>query len=334
MKPRLSVLLPYRDVEATIDEAIFGVLQEQRVPLELIAIDDGSRDGSSARVAAWAARDARVISIRGDGAGITRALSRGLEVAQGEWIGRMDGDDISLPGRFAAQVERLMREPRLGALGGLVTAFPEHVIGEGLVRYLDWQNGLRTPEEHARDLFVESPLCHPSVCIRRDALEKAGGYRDVPWAEDYDLWMRLDVAGFAIAKVDFNVLRWRHREGRLTFSDARYSLERYRELKAHFLAPRLHRCERTLVCWGAGPTGRRFVRALEREDVRVARFIDIDPRKIGRIARGAPITSAESLDNARDFVIVAVGSHAARALIREDLVRRGFIEREGFVCIA
>ncbi len=366
MEPRLSVLLPYRDVEGTIDEAIASVLAEREMPLELIAIDDGSTDGSAALVGAWARRDARVVAIAGEGAGIARALGRGLEVARAPWIGRMDGDDVSLSGRFAAQLDALASDPTIAVVGGLVDAFPESAVQDGMRRYLEWQNGLLTAAEHARDLFVEAPLCHPSVCIRRDALEQVGGFRDLHWPEDYDLWMRLDAAGWGLAKIDTPVLRWRHREGRLTFSDERYSLERQRALKAAFLAPRIReiggarigsptpapsahapgalpcgtsgastpaeRGGRSLACWGAGPSGRRLARALEREGVRFDRFVDIDPRKIGRIARGAPIVGMDAIDVARDFVVVAVGSAVARGLIRAELERRGFVERADFVC--
>lgn len=334
--PTVSILLPYRDVEATIDEAIASVLAERDVALELVAIDDASRDGSAARVRAWAARDPRVVMVRGEGRGIARALMRGLEVARAPWIARMDGDDVSLPGRLGAQIERLAREPRVAAIGGRVEVFPEGEAGDGMRRYVAWMNGLITPEAHARDLFVEAPLCHPSVCLRREALEAVGGWRDVDWPEDYDLWLRLDAAGWALAKVERDVLRWRVRAGRLTFSDPRYALERHRALKARFLAPRLaeRAAGRALACWGAGPTGRRLARALEREGVRFARFVDIDPRKIGRTARGAPIVGTAAIDPGRELVVVAVGAAGARALIRSELEARGFVETCDFVCSA
>lgn len=336
MEPRLSVLLPYRDVASTLDEAIASVLAEREVPLELVAIDDGSRDGGAATVAAWAARDRRVVPVAGAGEGIARALARGLAAARGTFVARMDGDDVSLPGRFGAQLDALSRAPRVAAVGGRVRAFPDDAVQDGMRRYVAWMNALVTPGEHARDVFVEAPLCHPSVTMRRDALDRAGGYRDVDWPEDYDLWLRFDAAGWELAKVDQEVLCWRQRPGSLTFSDPRYSLERHRALKARFLAPRLGALARgrALACWGAGPTGRRLARALEQEGVRFDRFVDIDPRKIGRIARGVAIVAPEALDPAREIVVVAVGAAGARSLIRDALRGRGWVEGEDFVCAA
>ena len=75
-------------------------------------------------------------------------------------------------------------------------------------------------------------------------------------------------------------------------------------------------------------------RAIEIEGARFARWIDIDPRKIGRIARGAPIQGPDVLAPGRDFVVVTVGSMRARELVRADLVRRGFVEQHDFVCAA
>lgn len=330
----VSVLLPCRDVEATLDEAIASVLADGLGGLEVIAIDDGSRDGTAARLAQWARRDPCVRVDRTEGVGIARALARAHELASApEWIARIDGDDISLPGRFAAQIAALERDRSLGAIGTRIEAFPPAAIEDGMRRYVAWQNALTSADDHARDLFVEAPLCHPSVMLRRSALEAAGGYREVDWPEDYDLWMRLDAAGWGLAKVDRVGLRWRHRAGRLTFTDRRYDLEAHRALKARYLAPRLP-TDRARVVWGAGPTGRRLARAIEREGVRIDRWIDIDPEKIGRMARGAAITLPESLARDRDFVIVALGSADARARVRADLDARGFVERRDFVCAA
>src|SRR3974377_2223128 len=111
---------------------------------------------------------------------------RALPRARPPFIARMDGDDVPLPGRLGAQLDAMDRNPRLGALGTLVEGFPHSAIGEGLRLYIAWQNAVVSPEDHAREIYVEAPLCHPSVMLRREALDRVGGYREVTWAEDYD----------------------------------------------------------------------------------------------------------------------------------------------------
>lgn len=336
MSPRISVVLPFRDAAATLDEALESVLGQEDADLELLCVDDGSRDEGATLVARRAGGDARVRLVHCEGRGLVAALNTGLRHARGALIARMDADDLCLPGRFAAQVEALEQTPSLGLVATRVeaTGVAGEPVGEGLLRYVAWQNSLVTPQEHARELFVEAPLCHPSVMMRRDVLLAVHGYREVPWPEDYDLWLRLWAAGIAMAKVPRVLLSWRHRPGRATFGDARYAPMRFYDVKAEFLAPLLHRWARPVWIWGAGPTGKRLGRALERHGVRAEAFVDIDPRKLGGIARGAPIVPSSGIVPGRVSVVAAVGSAGARAIIREALLSLGMGEGKDFVCAA
>jgi glycosyltransferase involved in cell wall biosynthesis len=328
--PRVSVLLPYRDAAPTLGAAIESLLGEA-LPFELIAADDGSRDDGPALVRALASRHRCIVPIATGGLGIPGALNLALAHARAPFVARMDADDLSLPQRLSRSLALLERDPRLAAVGTRVEAFADGELGEGMRRYVAWMNTLLTPEEHARDLFVESPLCHPSVMMRRSALEAVGGYHDPPWAEDYDLWLRLDAAGFSLAKVPETLLRWRHSAGRATLRDPRYLLARFDEAKAHYLAPRLRRLGRPVAVWGAGKTGKRIGRALAREGVSPTLYLDIDPRKIGRTAQGALIRPPESLERGRFTVVVAVGAQGARDIVRGRLRGRGFLEGEEYI---
>jgi glycosyltransferase involved in cell wall biosynthesis len=329
--PLVSVLLPYRNNAPTIEEALRSVLAERAVDLEVLAIDDGSTDPGPAIVADIARADPRVVPVATSGVGIAAALAWGAARCRGEFVARMDGDDISLPGRIEAAVALLESNPSLGLAATQVEGFPESAVGEGLRRYIDWQNSLVTPADHRRELFVESPVCHPAVVMRRAALVRAGGFADVRWAEDYDLWLRIDAAGFGLAKVPRVLFRWRHREGRLTFSDGRYALPRFDEAKARYLAPKLLARGRPVTVWGAGKTGKRIARALEAHGVRASSFIDIDPRKIGGTARGARVSSPETLARGEATVVCAVGARGARDLIRAHLCSRGFVEGDDYL---
>ncbi len=325
----ISVALPFRDAAETVGAALRSVLAEPEVG-EVIAVDDGSLDAGAAIVSAIAASDRRVRVVRGPARGIVGALDAALSRCAGAYVARMDADDVSLPGRIRAAVEVLDRDASLGAVGTRVT-----VVGAagGMAAYAAWQNGLITPDDHERELFVEAPLCHPSVVLRRAALDAVGAYRDTAWPEDWDLWLRLDAAGWGMAKVDEALFRWQHREGRLTFTHARYTWERLMDARAAYLPARLARVTagRALAVWGAGPTGKALARALEGRGVRAARFVDIDPRKIGRTARGAPIVAADALDRTRDFCVVAVGARGARGLVRAHLAAHGWREGTDFI---
>ncbi|MCA9574753.1 MAG: glycosyltransferase [Myxococcales bacterium] len=333
--PRVSVVMPARNAEATLGLALESVLASQDVSLELLVVDDGSRDATRALAEGAMSRDARVRVVRGAGAGIAQALNLGVALARAELIARMDADDWCHPERLAAQVARFAADPseRLGALGTRVGVFGA-APSAGFMRFVGWQNSLVTAVEHARDLFVDAPLCHPSVMLRRSTLLAVGGYDEGDVAEDYELFLRMDRAGYTLEKLPRELLRWRRHEGQTTFTDPRFSVPSMRALKARYLAPALAASERKLVVWGAGRDGRRFARALQPFGLAPRAFVDIDPKKLGRIAQGAPIVRPEQLRPETDVVVASVGVEGARELIRDHLLGIGMVEGEGFFCVA
>ncbi|MBX3250380.1 MAG: glycosyltransferase [Myxococcales bacterium] len=331
----VSVLLPYRDAAPTLADAVASALADLGPDDELLAVDDASSDEGPAMIASLARRDGRVRALQAEGRGLVAALETARRRARSPLLARMDADDLTLPGRFGAQRAALEAAPTLAAVGARVELFTTegHEPGEGMRHYVAWMNGLESPADHRRELFVESPLCHPSVMLRADVLDALGGYADGDFPEDYELWLRLDAAGHALAKLPTPYLRWRQHPGQTTFHDPRYRPDAFRQLKARYLARRLAAERRPLTIWGAGPIGRRLARALEAHDVYVARFVDIDPRKIGRKVRGAPITDPSAID-ASTFTLAAVGSRGARALIRAALEGARLVEGRDFLCVA
>jgi glycosyltransferase involved in cell wall biosynthesis len=321
LRATISVILPFRDAGSTIDGALAGLLAEPDSKRELLAIDDGSTDSGNSRVRTWAARDPRVRLLDGGGRGLVAALNLGLEHAQGELVARMDADDIAHPERLSRQRDYLGAHPEVAVLGCQVNVVG---AGEGLQRYVAWQNSLLTAEQHAFARFIESPLCHPSIVARRTVLD--GGYRDFDGPEDYELFLRCVAQGHALAKLPEVLLDWHHREGRATFADGRYTRAKFRATKAPYLAAMV--ADAKVALWGAGQTGRRLARELAAYGVRPVMFIDIDALKIGRTLGGAPIMSADALNSREHVVIVAVGARGARELIRPELAKRGFREGE------
>lgn len=326
--PQVSVLLPFRDAAETLEAALASILDERETSLEVLAVDDGSRD-------AWrdceSLADARVRVLDGKGRGLVAALELARHEARAPFLLRMDADDVMLPGRVTAQVHALSTNPKLGVVGSLSNAVGG---GEGLRLYVAWQNQLLTPADHRRELFIESPLCHPSTMLRARAVESIGGYRHGDFPEDYDLWLRLWEADWELAKVPVPGVEWRHGEGRATFVDPRYRPEAFLALKVPYLARRLRDESRELVVWGAGRTGRRLMRALEPYGPHAHAWVDIDPGKIGRRARDASIHDVSILDPQRCFVLGAVASRGARGLIRAELAKRGFVEDRDALFVA
>jgi hypothetical protein len=333
--PRVCVLMPARDAARTVRAAAVSILRQTERDLALVCVDDGSTDATPGILSRLAERDPRVVVVRGPGEGIARALARGLGRCDGEVVARMDADDVAHPARLARQLEALEADPSLAAIGSAVRLFPRRQVREGMRRYAAWLNGLTTPDLVRRDLFVEAPLAHPAAAIRRRALDAVGGWRDGPFPEDYDLWLRLAEAGGRLSNLPEALLGWRESAGRLTRTDPRYALPRHVALKCAFLARGPLAGRREVAVWGAGETGKGFADGLRREGIAVALFVEVDRRKVGRAVRGAPVVGYEDVGRARGLpLLVAVGAPGARDLIRAELGRAGFREVVDFRCVA
>ena len=324
MTPQVSVLMPCYNAEATVDAAVESILTQSLKDLELIAVDDGSSDGTAGRLEAWAARDTRLGVVRLAHAGLVEALNAGWKACRADVIARHDADDLAHTDRLQAQWDRLAAEPDLAAVSCLVEGFPPGEIREGFRIYIEWLNGLTTPEAIAREIFVESPLVHPSVMVRRGWLDRLGGYQDHGWPEDYDLWLRMHLAGARFAKVERPLMAWRDHPARATRTDSRYSVENFLRAKAHYLMQGPLRQAPGVIVWGAGAIGRRLSKHLVREGAPLLAFIDIDPEKIGRSRRGKPIHAPDDLPELLraapgTVVLAAVGARGAREIIRNRL---------------
>jgi GT2 family glycosyltransferase len=333
--PRVAVLLPVRNAAATLRAAAVSILRGSYRDLTLIAVDDGSTDGSAAVLDRLAARDPRLRVLRGPGEGIALALDRALTASDSELVARMDGDDVSWPGRLAEQVAALDADPSLTVVGARVRLFPRRQVRDGMRRYVGWLNSLTTPELVARDLFVEAPLVHPASLLRRSALAAVGGWRTGDFPEDYDLWLRLAASRARMVNLPRVLLDWRDGAARLTRTDPRYALDRHVSLKCAALASGPLRGRTEVAVWGAGETGRAFADGLRRAGIRVVAFVEVDGKKVGRTIRGAPVHSFEEVERFRGLpLLVAVGAPGARELIRAELTKRGFEELRDYRCVA
>jgi len=335
MVPALSVLIPARNAAATVEDALASVAGQTFTDWEALVVDDGSSDDTAELVARWAQRDRRFRLLRQDTpCGIVPALNRAVAEACAPVLARMDADDVSHPDRFERQLARLVVGD-VQAVGCQVRYFPREQVAGGALRYEAWLNSVITPEEHDRDVFVECPLAHPTLMIQADALHLVGGYRSRAWAEDYDLLLRLWEAGCRMAKVPEVLLHWREAPGRTSRTRPEYSLDALVRCRAHYLR-RTPLRELPVVVFGAGPGGKSMARALLAEGVRLTAFVDVDPRKTGRMVHGAPVLDPSEGFRLRGqaFGVAALGQPGAREELRQALVAAGWVEGVQFRCAA
>lgn len=337
--PRVSVLMPCYNAAATLPAALSSLAEQTLADFEIVVVDDGSQDETPDVLAAWARLDTRLKVLKLPHGGIIPALNFGLDACQAPYIARMDADDRAAPRRLASQLAFLQAHPEVAVVGCLVSAFPPEGVRGGFQVYLEWLNGLVTDAEIRREIFVESPLPHPSVMFRADPVRSMGGYQDFGWAEDYDLWLRLYRRGCRFGKVPEVLLEWREHPQRLTRVDPRYSLENFLRAKAFYLADGPLAGRDAVLIWGAGMIGRRISKYLLRQGQPLRAFIDIDPKKIGRTRRGVPVLNPQALPDVwqtyqRPVLLAAVGARGARQLIRSRLNELGLVEAQDWWSVA
>lgn len=180
--------------EKYVKDAVDSILNQTFTEFEFIIIDDGSTDKTAEILKGYT--DNRLRLIVQENLGLTRALNKGLKVARGVYVARMDGDDIAHPERLDREAKYLDAHTNVGIVGTFIRQVDENG------RYLKQCRYETESEKIKKKLWVDCPFCHPTVMFRKSCIEKVGCYREkIGPAEDYDLWFRIseicDVANIA-----------------------------------------------------------------------------------------------------------------------------------------
>jgi glycosyltransferase involved in cell wall biosynthesis len=209
--PRISVVMPVYNGEKYLAEAVESILAQTFRDFEFIIIDDGSTDSTTDILGRYKQEDDRIRVYPQENLGEVASCNRGYQLAQGEYVARMDADDVSLPERLARQLGYLEAHPEIGVLGTWVQV----IDSRGKAREI-WH--LPTmPRVVEWSLCFEDTLANPSVMMRRAVIERLGFCRaETTIAADYDLWARaLPVT--QLANIPEVLLQYRTWQGSLSY---------------------------------------------------------------------------------------------------------------------
>ncbi len=201
--PKVSVLMPVRDGLPYLDSAIRSILTQTYRDFEFIIVDDGSSDGTASIIEQWAITDSRIRTFSRPAAGHSQSLNFSLSQARGEYVARMDADDISSPDRLARQVAFLDDAPHVVAVGGQTWAIDQD---EELLFAIHCPTDHQLIEQSL--LAGRNCLSHPAMMMRKAAVMQVGAYEDDSPSEDYGLWLRMIDVG-PIANLPEFVLQYR-----------------------------------------------------------------------------------------------------------------------------
>jgi glycosyltransferase involved in cell wall biosynthesis len=226
----ISVLLPCYNSERYIREAIQSILDQTYIHFELLILDDGSTDNTISIISEF--KDKRIVLLcENANKGIVYQLNKGIEHAKGEFIARMDADDISFPERFQKQVDFLedIRNQKIDVLGTDAVS-----IGSSSKPIIH-QN--YRPEQISFMINFKCPILHPTVLIRRRVFDQGMRYpHNYTYAEDYALWRLID-KGDNLAIIPDVLLSYRIHDNQTNKSKERFQIQMEAAIRVAFLRP-------------------------------------------------------------------------------------------------
>lgn len=252
----VSIIMPVKNTELYLHACIQSILQQSYRDWELLAIDDHSTDSSHAILASYAQTDSRVRVIRNEGIGVIDALCTGYKNAHGEYITRMDSDDINALHKYEHMVFQLKSHGKGYLALGQVKYFAEGGIGNGFQNYETWMNALITKGTCFDEVYRECVIPSPSWMLHRTDFEAIGGFNATQYPEDYDLCFRMYEKRLKPIPCQELLLYWRDYPNRTTRVVSHYQGDALLKLKCHHFLAIDYMPEKSLILWGAGHRGK------------------------------------------------------------------------------
>lgn len=237
--PRVSIVMPVFNEARLLAAALDSVQAQSVEDFECVVVDDGSTDATPEILAAYAGRDPRFLVVTQPNQGLPHALNTGLAMAQGEWIARLDGDDLMLPNRLERQLAFVEAAPDLAACG----------CWYDIIDMAGRRRGTRYPQPLTReqlDRMLEDgealTFTHPTMLYRRELALQLGGYRAQYYpSEDIDLFARMLATGAAILIQPEVLMQYRIRPSSISGRTAVQQFQAVRWIYHNFYAERAGR---------------------------------------------------------------------------------------------
>ena len=204
--PAVSVVVSVFNGEHVPAEAVESILDQSFRDFEFIIVNDGSTDHTGAILEDYQKRDARVRVYHQENKGLVESLNRGCRLARGEYIARMDADDVAMKDRLLWQVDFMQKNPEVSVLGGAVQVI------DSAGRHLATSVNPVVDQEIKSALVDRCPFWHPTVMMRKHVFSSVGGYRpEVPHSGDTEMWLRFASAASIGILQDCQSVYRRHR---------------------------------------------------------------------------------------------------------------------------
>lgn len=320
---KVSILIPVRNGAQFLSECIDSILSQTYKNWEVIIVNDHSEDNTLEILKNYALDHSKITVVNNQGKGIIPALQLAYSLSSGEFITRMDADDIMMPNKIDLMVSELQKRGIGFVAVGLVKYFSEEGIGEGYFYYQEWLNTLTTQGNNFDEIYRECVVPSPGWMMHNSDFEKLGGFDSKLYPEDYDLAFRMFSVGMKIASIPTIIHLWRDYPTRTSRTDINYSDNFFLPLKMKYFFE-LHRdVSRPLEVWGAGNKGKEMARHLLELGVEFD-WATNNVNKIGKEIYGKVLISDKDIFNQESpQILVAIRNRKASSDIKKLFNSRG-----------
>ena len=314
--PKISVLIPFKNTATYLPECIDSILNQTFSEWEAIFVDDHSTDESAEIVRSYVKKDSRICCKKNNGVGIIDALQTGYPNCQGDFISRMDSDDVMMPQKLEAMYKDLCRHGKGHIALGLVEYFSEIGVSEGYKKYELWLNGLISKGNNFSELYKECVIPSPCWMVYRSDFDRCGGFQNNIYPEDYDLTFRFFQQGLRCIPSKKTLHCWRDYAIRTSRTSPHYAENSFLELKINYFLELSFDRSKTLVLWGAGKKGKKLASMLISRHIHFEWICD-NPKKIGKNIYGKILKPWTILSESKQSQsIITVANEEAQEFIK------------------
>ena len=298
----VSIIIPYKNAELFINESIDSIINQSYKNWELILVNDNSDDNSSLIAQKYSNNDIRIKHFESDGNGIIDALRKGYKNSKGNFITRMDADDIMNENKIKLLRSSLKKSGKKYVSVGLVNYFSTgKKLAEGYIKYANWLNHLTLNKMNFKEIFKECTIPSPCWMMYRDDFQQIGGFDNQWYPEDYDLAFRMYLNNIKISCVDKIIHQWRDHQYRTSRTDSKYSFENFIPLKIeYFLKFKQHN---KIFLWGTGKKGKLIAKELLKNNINF-KWITNNKNKHGKEIYGQIIHGINLLEKQESKTII------------------------------
>ncbi|MCF6308579.1 MAG: glycosyltransferase [Flavobacteriaceae bacterium] len=303
----ISIIMPVKDTERFIVECLESIENQSENNWELIAVNDGSSDNSLSILKEFSRKDGRILVFNNTGNGIIDALRLAYSKSKGDFITRMDSDDIMSLDKLKVMKTNLLKSGRGHISLGLVIYFSETELGLGFKNYENWLNELISKGTNFEGIYKECVIPSPCWMVFREDLENCEAFRPNDYPEDYDLAFRFYSFGLKPIPCNKVLHYWRDYLTRTSRTHIHYADNTFLEIKARYFLNLEYDSSKNLIVWGAGDKGKKIAKILIEKGIEFFWICD-NPKKIGKHIyeqEMLPFTELEYIKNSQSIITVA-----------------------------